>query len=221
MIRAIIGGFIGGAIGAAIWAGIALAFEVELGILAWAIGGLVGFGVAVGAKDTASMSTGVLAAILAIGSIAFGKFAAVSIVVDRYVQKEFSQEALEQKLAANFDDDSAKMYMADSLLQDAGSKGVVYKWPEGMNRETAEKPEDYPKELWKDVEKRWTGLDAPAREKYKDDAKHAMVDQMMGAMGELKAAAKSEGFKASFSFFDAIWAFLAIGTAYRIGCQDD
>jgi hypothetical protein len=221
MVRAIIGGLIGGAIGAAIWAGIALIADREFGIIAWLVGGLVGFGVAVGSKGQGSAATGVLAAIIALGSISAGKFAVVSILVDQYARQNLGDGVVAEKLEHEFDDTAAKIYMAETLLTRADAEGTAYKWPEGKDRESAEAPDDYPKDLWKDVENRWAGMDGAAKEQYKTSAKAAIVQEIHDAVEATKAEAKSVGFLGSFSAFDLLWAFLAVGTAYRVGCQDD
>lgn len=49
MVKGILVGILAGAVCAGIWAAIIHYASMELGILAWAVGGAVGFGVAIGA----------------------------------------------------------------------------------------------------------------------------------------------------------------------------
>lgn len=221
MLRGLIGGLIGGAIGAAIWAGIALVTDYELGIVAWGIGGLVGAGVAIGSRGNAGPGLGVLAALLAIGAIAVGKYAAVSIIVDRYVKDKYSDAAIQDRIEHDFTDQTAKAYMAHSLIAEGEKSGTIYKWPEGVDPDEAETAAQFPKEVWADVEKRWGGMKPDARETYKSQAKEAMIEATKEGAHNAIATGKSVGFLASFSVFDLLWSFLAIGTAYRVATQDE
>ena len=76
-------GLIGGALGALLWAGVVYVTEYEIGWIAWAIGGLVGFSVALGNKDRgrSPMAAGSLAVIITTLSIVAGKYAAVEMLL--------------------------------------------------------------------------------------------------------------------------------------------
>lgn len=79
MVFALIGGVVGGGIGAAIWAAIAYFAGVEVGWIAWAVGGLAGAGSSIGARGHAGTTTGGLAAAAAVLAILAGKFVAGSL----------------------------------------------------------------------------------------------------------------------------------------------
>ncbi|NOZ39633.1 MAG: hypothetical protein GXP24_05340, partial [Planctomycetes bacterium] len=63
----IISGAIAGAVGAAIWAAVAYFANLEIGYIAWGIGGLVGVAVAATGKNTTL--AGVVAVLITIASL--------------------------------------------------------------------------------------------------------------------------------------------------------
>lgn len=205
LIKALIGGIIGGAVGAGIWAAIAYFANYELGIIAWAVGGLVGFGVGAGAGNSASTGTGVLAAIIALASVAGGKYFAVHATVDKFAQKVTHEITIT--------DDDAKMFMADSLIPEYESNGQALKWAEGKDKESAENPADYPKDLWEDAGKRWQAMSPNDQEAYRKSVEETRKSQVQQFAGTVE----KEAFSNSFSLFDLLWAFFAVGTAFRLG----
>lgn len=76
-----------GLLGAVIWGAIAYFAHVEVGYVAWAIGGLVGFSVRVGAGEMDEGFAGVIAAIGSVISILLGKLLSVYFVVTYLIQK--------------------------------------------------------------------------------------------------------------------------------------
>jgi hypothetical protein len=69
----IIGGSIGGVLGMLAWGGIIYAADREIGWVAWGIGALVGFGVAVAAGDNGGELSGIIAVAISLLSIFAGK----------------------------------------------------------------------------------------------------------------------------------------------------
>ncbi len=69
-----------GAVGAAIWFAVALFMNSELALLAWGIGGLVGFAMAVGSQQS-GMLHGTIAATISVVSILVGKAVAFFVVL--------------------------------------------------------------------------------------------------------------------------------------------
>lgn len=77
------GSMVGGFIGAVIWAVIICATGYEVGIVAWAVGGLTGLGAAFAANamgDTQGFGSGVTAAFLSLGAIYMGKAIAITVL---------------------------------------------------------------------------------------------------------------------------------------------
>ena len=76
-----------GLLGAVIWGAIAYFAHVEVGYVAWAIGGLVGFSVRVCAGDMDETFAGIIAATSSVVSILLGKLLSVYFVVTYLIQK--------------------------------------------------------------------------------------------------------------------------------------
>lgn len=82
---ALVGALIGTAIGALLWAGVAYLTGLEIGWIAWGIGGAIGLGAALGGGNGAT--TGVVCAGLAVLSIFAGKWLAVDMVAEAELRK--------------------------------------------------------------------------------------------------------------------------------------
>lgn len=82
---ALIGALVGAALGALIWAGIATWTGLEIGWVAWGVGGLVGFGAAV--LGGAGTTTGGVRAVLALVSIFAGKWIATDAIAEREIRE--------------------------------------------------------------------------------------------------------------------------------------
>jgi hypothetical protein len=75
----LVGAVIGGVLGALVWAAVTYFFKVEVGYIAWGVGGLVGLGaLAMGGRGAA---TGGACALIALLAIFAGKFLAVKVAV--------------------------------------------------------------------------------------------------------------------------------------------
>lgn len=80
-IAAIVSGLVGGFIGALIWAGICYVTHYELGIIAWAVGGLVGICVKAASGDMDESMSGILAGVISVISILAGKLLVAMLIV--------------------------------------------------------------------------------------------------------------------------------------------
>jgi hypothetical protein len=87
----LLGAGLGGLIGAAIWAGISAATNYEIGYIAWAVGGLVGFGAIKGGASGKAM--GIYAGVIALAAIFAGKVLAISFTLPSFID-EFAEEVL-------------------------------------------------------------------------------------------------------------------------------
>lgn len=205
MIKGILGAVIGGAIGAAIWAAISYFAHVEAGIVAWGIGGLVGLGMHLGVRNESGMEHGCIAAVIALASVGAGKYLAVHALATK-VHAEVTSRI-------HFSDDDAKAYLAEQLANQANSEGKVLKWPADKNFENAKTLGDYPRDIAKDAESRWKAMTPEAREGYKAQA----LENVKGQLGAVVSGVEEQAFKESFSAYDFLWVFLAVGTAFRLG----
>lgn len=211
LIKGAVGGIIGGAIGAVIWALVAYNLNVESGWIAWGIGGLAGLGVAIGMGGKGGVTGGGLAILIAIVSIGIGKYSTVNLIASdvfkdadaKVASIEFTDEEMIESLVAKAAEDLEK-----------SGKSVAYK--NGKNLETAESLADYPDWIVKDRRTYFEGLSADDRAYFKKEKKDEIVAELNG----IKSSATSEGFSASFSPFDILWAILAMVTAFRVGASE-
>lgn len=203
----VIAGGVAGLIGAAVWAAVAYYANLEIGWIAWAVGGLVGFAVA--AAGGSGGAGGLIATLITIVAICGGKVAAVNFALDKFkstdLEAEFSvvkyNEAKQE--AAQFvqltSRDQYPKFMVDAHYTDA-------KRPEDVTADEIElfatqnapmiklfheDPPDY--EMWKK-----TGM---AMAGYYLDTQVSLWDKL----------------KNSLSAFDLLFFALALGTAYRLG----
>ncbi len=77
----IIGGVTGGVVGTIIWLAVAMSTGMELGWIAWAVGGLVGLGVRIPARGSEAAGPGLTAATIAIGAILSAKIIMIMLIV--------------------------------------------------------------------------------------------------------------------------------------------
>ena len=215
-LRALIGALVAGAVGAAIWGAISYYTHYEIGWIAWGIGALVGLGAHVGSGGQGGGAAGFIAGVVAVASVLGGKYAVVEIVGNADIKQAHAD--VDVRLAEMFNDENAfKVHMAHQLVDQASTDGRSLKWPEGKNDEDAEKAEDFPTDVWKDVEARWKAMPADAKKDYCEQTKEAAREGIHGMVDALGSAAKEQGFMASFSIWDVLWLGLALITGARFG----
>lgn len=207
MLRWVLGGVAGGVAGGAIWVAVGYFTEYEIGWIAWGIGFLVGVGVRYGAhlgNQDETFAQGMIASVMAIGSILAAKFVLFSLLVHGPGAVNLGD------LVAGIptDDDSMIASFADDIAQDMTNRNQPIAWPPGMSYEDASRKEDYPAVIWHKAETRWNELDAEAKQERK-----RMRTQLAAAMVErLKP-----DFTDCFSPWDLLWVGLAAVTAFKVG----
>ena len=151
----VLGAVIGGLIGAGVWAFIAYQFNVEIGWIAVGVGALCGLGASIGAGGEGGAVTGGMAALVAMGAISMGKYAAVTWSVDDYFGEEFfSPLTLEE-----IDDELTMTYIADEITRDYIAAGETIEWPDPeIFMMSAVWPEDYPQDIIDETWDIWDGM---------------------------------------------------------------
>lgn len=195
-------GLVAGVIGAAVWAAIAYYGDVEIGWIAWGIGAAVGFAVAVGTGGIGGATPGAIAVVLAGASVLCGKYAASAMYVDEMIGEHH----------VVVDEEVALTYICDSLLQEAAEAGDPITWPDGGDVDGGFTKREYPAALWSEAESLYASWSPDEQDAYRADIQ-AMIDGMEAQYAEV---AREEGFMASFSVFDLLWGFLALGTAFKL-----
>lgn len=200
---AIVAGLAAGVVGALAWAAIAYYAHVQLGILAWGIGGLVGVAVAVACKGETDSLTGAIAAVIALGAILGGKYMAAMAIASDYTPN----------LAAATTDAEAKEFLAIRIARGAEDAGRTLKWPEGKNLDSAERLEDYPKDVVKEAEEKWAAMSP--EEQASEKAEHDKTKRLV--MSTVKSSMTTAAFKASFGVLSIVFCVLALITAFKVG----
>ena len=103
-------------VGAWIWKIIAVVFNYELGLIAWAIGGMVGY--AALAMGSRGQLCGIVCAVLALVSIMGGKFMAVGDLLEQELDMLAAQVASEEYQAVLKEQETAARYYVQEVNSD-------------------------------------------------------------------------------------------------------
>jgi hypothetical protein len=205
LLKWLVAGTIGGLIGAAIWAGIAYATNFEVGWIAWGIGFLVGVCVRISAgENEEGFAPGATAALIAIAAVLAGKFAAVSMLV---ASLDLDPSTIE------FSSEDMVSSIADDIVRERTARGISVAFPNGKTLDDATSQADYPPDIWQEAAAKWATT--PPEQQQQQIAQRREAMQML--VGGLQGTLRQQGFMQSFSFFDALWFFLAAATAYKVG----
>lgn len=209
-------GLAAGLVGAAAWAALAYFANFEIGWLAWLIGGGVGFAVAIAAnaKGGANQATGALAAAIAILAIVGGKFAAVSLVVDKAIKEHMNIENL------SLSDEALMQGFASEVCEQRSAAGKPLQWPNGKDEQSAESLADFPAEAQRLAKSRWNSMSPEDQAAHRAAEEKSLRDGMTMVVSTLRSEARSEGFADSFGVIDIVFFLLAIVTAFKVGAMD-
>ncbi|HXF96407.1 MAG TPA: hypothetical protein VNI61_09935 [Gemmatimonadales bacterium] len=189
--RALFGGAVAALVGALIWTAVVKLTNYEVGWVAWGIGALVGLTMA---KMTPARSgtLGVYAALLAALGLATGKV----------MQLKATASSAHQEIVAD-QEALTHAFLLDMRTGESFSPEVNAELAQLGPRDTV------PDLLWGSMmaEARQRMDGAPPQER--ERVARAMVTQIVGGMSI------TEQFMATLSLFDALWFFLALGTAWK------
>ncbi len=207
MIRWLIGGAIGGAVGVAIWIAVGYFTQYEVGWIAWGVGFLVGVGVRYAAflvDQEESAAQGILAAVMACGSIVFAKWVLFLMAVGGGDFEAIRAAGRNMR----FDEEAMIASVADEIVEEMMTKGIEIQWPPGKSYAEASRRADYPPSIWQQAADRWHLMSQSEQEDRRSQRKI-----LAQAMSELAPPS----FASFFSFWDILWFGLAAVTAYKIG----
>jgi hypothetical protein len=152
----LVGGLAGGLIGAAAWMVVVYFTDYELGVVAWGIGVLAGYGVRVVAGGRKGAGPAVVAVVAALLSVGVGKVGSIAMIIrPGAVTEEYAVVAL-----------------ADVVVRDFEREGRAVEWPGGVTQDTASEEAEYPPEVWVEAETRWLAIPPAERERYMSDVSH-------------------------------------------------
>lgn len=205
-------------VGAWVWKFVAVTFQFEFGLIAWGIGGAVG--AAAAGMGSRGMKAGVVCAVLALGSIVVGKYWSFSSAIDLVTERTLAD------MGENADELFAYY---EEQLQDAQDFAVT----SGSDEDTREfmirrgytgagDPEDVSDAELADFR---TYYEPQLRQIAEtdpnfDEWQRLSVDTLLGAMtgstGEVSILALM---REDLGPLDFLFAFLGIGTAFRLGSK--
>ncbi len=209
MVGGVVGGMIGGLLGAAIWAGISWGLNVEIGWVAWGIGGLVGFGANFGAKGTSPV-LGILAVIITCLALVGGKYAAVHLAISSEVGS--ASQVIDEAIAELQNEELMISYMADGIVVERQMENKSINWPANVDPYEANTQADYPADIWKEADAQWQAKTPTEKEEYREELAEDITTNINQAFDDVAA----ESFMASFGIMDLIFFGLAIFTAFKM-----
>lgn len=210
--RAMLGGLIGGAIGAAIWAAVVYFTEYEVAWIAWGVGALVGYGVAVGNRGASHSATGagILAVGIAILAIVAGKYAAIQLVLPD------TDDIAAAWIASLEDEELVVSYVADEVAGEFEAAGRPVEWPAGVDPNRASTEAEYPPDVWAEAASRWTGFSQEERSSFRGELEDQIQQNAAAAGPEIRATMVEEAFRGSFGGLDILFFGLAVVTAFGV-----
>lgn len=208
-IRALLAGSVAAFLGALLWKLIAVKFNFELGIIAWFIGGAVGFSAAMfGSKG---QTAGIVCGILTLLAILGGKYLAMDSFQSELVTSLSSSNALySEEMQELYDQEviAAKAFANESLDEDSLRQFMLdYEYTDSLQVDDISLEEiSYFKD---NIQPRleMIELSSPGFEQWIED----------GFQAQIKNMSTIELIKEDFDFIDIIFLILGIGTAFRLG----
>lgn len=196
-------------VGAFIWKMIAVGFGYELGIVAWAIGGAVGFAATIAGGR--GQLTGVSCGVLALLAIFAGKHLTVESwradLADVMAAEEIWEEGEGELIFAEISED-ARLYNELDKSDDASLRRfLVERAYSEVSDPAAVSPEEFESfYLYDEPQLIWMVENNPDYQQWQQYA--------LQSLGDISSM---EVIQSSFGFADLIFIFLGVATAYRLG----
>ncbi len=206
MVNGVVGSLVGGAIGALVWTGVSYATDYEIGWIAWGIGALAGAGMSLGLKGFGDTAAGVIAALIALGSVFGGKYGAVHFAVEKSID-EFEESPIEAH--------DLHVRLADEVVYEWEAEGREIQWPAGMTLDEAHEPQDYPEGVWEQALARFEALSPADRKRMEQE----IAEQRSDMLRSMQSGFATAGFQESLGPYDLLWAGLAVATAFRLASR--
>lgn len=210
-------GLLAGLLGAAAWAAIAYFGNIEIGYLAWGIGGLVGFAVARGAGQQGPM-LGAIAVVITVLSICGGKLATIDLLIQDELANAVQESA--DLSPEDFEEPALVSRIADKLVAEREEAGEEIEWPENQEVSSLEDLEEleasqfYPEDIWAEAEQRWQSMSDQEQGALRQQAA-SEARQLAEEFGEqMRGVYLVEAFKGSFGIIDIVFFGLGIVTAW-------
>jgi hypothetical protein len=217
LVKAGLGAAGGAILGMILWVAVGYFTGFQVGIIAIALGAAAGFGTLhVVGKSECDKATGVTAAVIAVLGVLCARF----VVVYLNVEDHLGGAALHH-VVTHLD---VKNRIANEIIEERENAGKPVEWPNAASRSEGEEPEwpkDYPTDVIAATEKVWNEMPAAARQNKTVVLQAEQDRNEQEFQTTLKPQFRWEFFKSSFGLFDALWVFLAVGAAYKLGAGKD
>lgn len=217
LLLAAVGASIAGLVGAVVWAAVAYGTGYEIGWIAWGVGAATGFGAFLFSGRRANPLTGLIAVVVALLSIAGGKYAATSAAIDGAIKRD---KKLAEVMHHRVTDEEIVRFVARDIAKEHASKGVADEWPDDADRDRAVDdthlpPEEdaFPKTVINDARDQCAKMSSAEKDQWLDRAQ-SIYNTLIAAATD---RAKSTGFLDSFTPHDILWGLLAVVTAFSVG----
>lgn len=222
MIKGLLGGLVAAIAGAGVWAGLAIYAGIEFGVLAWLIGGAVGFGVAAGGRP--GVTSAGHAVILSIAAIAGGKYATVTWAVAGHARETgvLGAEAMERTVRTRLGTEAGMTAaIAGDIATGRHDRGETLNWPDGMGFDSAHRLEHFPEDVRAEAATRLASMTPSEREERIDAAVSSAVRNLTGrdSAAEVRSSVMREGFLRSWGGLDIVFVGLAVFTAARLNLR--
>jgi len=204
--------------GAWIWSALIVHLNVEIGWLAIGIGAVVGIGIGVTNRSLPNGAAALLAAGLSLGSIGLGKYWSVTTMIENAKTEFHIGDMLKMDMEQMLISD-----MADMMLTQQGDTATMKRVENQVNQHvergdfTFQVASFYPEQVWTDAEIAWYEIDDDERKQ----AISEREDAVRMAFEGMEEMAYNASWSEMFSFFDLLWAFLAVSTAFRLGGRNE
>ncbi len=210
--KAVVGGLLGGALGAILWALVVHFTQYEIGWIAWAVGGMVGYGVALGNRGTAyaPKPAGILAVVITLLAIAGGKFLAVQVA---FLDDE---ELIEALLETTQRHEYTVSFLADEVVEDLSRSGRRIDWPPGVDPAQAVGRLEYPANVWDEAENRWAVMSEEERTAFRGQVDATIRNNLREQLPMIRPGLMEEAFLGSFGAMDLLFFGLAVVTAFGL-----
>jgi len=212
MVKGAIGALVGTLVGAAVWVAISYGTSTELGIVAWGLGAAAGFCSWAVVREESGAAHGLIAAVIAVAGIGGAKYVSASLRVGDFLNE---LETLARAQAV-YDDPAMEERAADSIIAQREQDGKAVVWPEGVDSEDAQFPDQYPADVVKAARAEWKKLDEQGKE-FERDAAKAEFEDSIAVLHGTSSSFTMTAFENSFDYYDILWCFLAAASAWRLG----
>ncbi|MFK7760382.1 MAG: hypothetical protein AB8C13_10610 [Phycisphaerales bacterium] len=217
----IIGAAIGGVIGATIWLLIQVFTGYEIGLLAAAVGALCGIGAALFSHGGSTWA-GIVAVVTALVSVFLGKIliATLFIVGGDALREQIESEITQPITVETIHQDLVFEYLVMDIAQSRIDQNIPIEWTNEETLETAYWPFDYPQDLVDETREQWDAMPLEQQIEYKQELLISINQDFIAYNEELETELDElNSFQLSdlFSYWDVLWAFLAIGAAWQCG----